>query len=263
VEPSRDQKKSNGSQNRKSQPKQLALSSDSTPNLATLLDSLREFNSETKDQLKDISLSMIDGLSINVKELWTQSTTTWPQIFDASTCWTVQSPTSADLICHTINKIVARKAAEKQAAKKTAKVDEYKHYLQVYSRGQVDSSVDPRLVLAQLYELNKFNLMAILGYQLKSLVPDSSLTTPEALTKFVEPFNEDNVQILLTPTYWVTDLHIGRKAPELEIPMLIRVVDRQLRWYFNNCRTLRKTLGSVPTNAQKFTTDGVRWGPQK
>jgi len=40
-------------------------------------------------------------------------------------------------------------------------------------------------------------------------VPDGILTTPLALSEFVEPFGETNLQLLLTPKLGVNDIDVG------------------------------------------------------
>lgn len=110
------------------------------------------------------------------------------------------------MILGTLDLISARKNAERRK-----KVDDYKVYIVLYSQGLADPVSDPRKAIAQLHEPDKSNPVALIGYRLPKLMSDENpgFITPVTLTRFAEPFNEDNRQILLTPKFWKTDLHIG------------------------------------------------------
>ncbi|KAL5323908.1 hypothetical protein ACEPPN_008450 [Leptodophora sp. 'Broadleaf-Isolate-01'] len=137
--------------------------------------------------------------------LWNESTTTWPRVFEAGECWEKRSPTSEEFIFETLDLISARKLAEKRN-----KVDDYQVYIALYSQGIVDSDLDPRKAIAQLHEPDRLNPVGLIGYRLPKLIPDDNpgFVTPVALSRVVEPFNEHNRQVLCTPKFWMTDLHI-------------------------------------------------------
>jgi hypothetical protein len=169
-----------------------------------LLDCLHKFDSSVYRMLQDITLSTPEEASLETKELWTSATATRPQTFESRFCWRSYPPSGVDLIIRTCNSIAARKQAE---AKGTA--DDYEDYVPAFSKSLYDENLDPLTAIAQLSHPDITKPAALVGYRLPDLVPDGSLVCPEALTQFVEPFKEENLQILLTPEFWVTDLHIG------------------------------------------------------
>ena len=100
----------------------------------------------------------------------------------------MKRPSSQDLIFHTLDLIAARQLAEE-----TGTADDYKEYCPAWSKGLIDPKLDARTAVAQLDEPNLANPVALIGYRLPDLVPDDSLSAPEALTKFVELFEETNL----------------------------------------------------------------------
>jgi hypothetical protein len=171
-------------------------------NVKELLSLVQDF--EDGEELYKLSLSTVDEMTPEIKEMWKQSTVTYPQIFKSAHCWKDEPPTKRKLFLETLKLIDARKLAEK-----TGTEDDYKAYCPAYANDEYDSSLDPREAIFQLCDPNKQNPIAICGYRLPELLADSALRAPKALTKNVEPFAEDNLQILLTPKFWITDLHIG------------------------------------------------------
>jgi hypothetical protein len=108
------------------------------------------------------------------------------------------------MMFHTLDLIASRKLAEKEN-----RADDYREYCPAFRNGAIDSKIDPRTAIAQLYEPNKTHCVALIGYRLPDLLPDESVQVPGALSTMVEPHDETNLQALLTPKFWVTDLHIG------------------------------------------------------
>lgn len=143
-------------------------------------------------------------MSAETKEMWTQSTTTWPHIFESEQCWVSKRPSTEQMMFHTLDLIASRKLAEKEN-----RADDYREYCPAFRNGAIDSKIDPRTAIAQLYEPNKTHCVALIGYRLPDLLPDESVQVPGALSTMVEPHDETNLQALLTPKFWVTDLHIG------------------------------------------------------
>lgn len=177
--------------------------SSPSPMVQELLDYLHDFKSSIRDLVARIGLSTLEDISAETKEMWDATTTIHPHLFDSKECWR-KRPTSEELVFHTLDLIEARRLAEEQD-----RVDDYKEYCPAYSKGLVDPSIDPRTALAQLHEPQIANPIALIGYRLLNLVPDGTLSIPEDLADFVEPLDETNLQVFLTPKYWTTDLHIG------------------------------------------------------
>jgi hypothetical protein len=172
-----------------------------------ILSQLQDFEDSAKLEIEKLSLSTMDEITPEMEKMWNKSTITYPQILESDHCWKSQPPTSEELFLKTDDLIAARKLAEKHG-----KQDDYKEYCPAFRDGLYDPTLDPRKALFQLYEPKKKNPVAICGYRLPEFIEDSALKPPLALTKFVEPVNEDNLQILLTPKFWITDLHIGRHS---------------------------------------------------
>jgi hypothetical protein len=86
-----------------------------------------------------------------------------------------------------------------------------------FRRGEADTKVDPRMAIAQLHDPRDCNHVSLIGFSLAS-VPDTSFSAPLALSEFVEPCDESNLQLIFTPKYCFTDLHID-SAEGLSSPM--------------------------------------------
>jgi len=163
-------------------------------------------------------------MSTETRQMWLESTTTYPRIFDSDQCWVSKRPSSEDMIFDTLDLIASRKLAEKEN-----RVDDYQEYCPAFRNGAIDPDIDPRTAIAQLYEPNKTHCVALIGYRLLDLLPDGSVKVPGALSTYVEPHDETNLQALLTPKFWVTDLHIGTFLKNLRVdPNLIAKFSRQL-----------------------------------
>lgn len=73
----------------------------------------------------------------------------------------------------------------------------------------VGEEADPWKAVAQLHEPSRHEPVAIIGYQLPDVLPDEALKVPQELFH-AKAINETNLQILLTPEFWVTNLLIGK-----------------------------------------------------
>jgi hypothetical protein len=168
-----------------------------------MLSQVQDF--EDGEKLYRLSLSDVDEMTPEIKEMWEKSTITYPRIYKSDQCWRLAPPTSEGLFLKTEDLIDARKLAEKNGTQ-----NDYQAYCPPFANGLHDPSLDPRKAIFQLYNPRKENPIAICGYRLPG-VEDSDFKTPEALTELVEPFSEENLQVLLTPKFWITDLHIGKR----------------------------------------------------
>lgn len=134
------------------------------------------------------------NLSDNIKELWTSTTVTYPRILSANDIWIVDPPTTTNLVLSTLDAIDAAKAGPSAFT--------------VYRRGEADAKRDPRLAITQLMEPKESDPMTIIGLD---ILPDDALAVPVALSEFADAYDVSNQQVLLTPKYAHTDLHIGKK----------------------------------------------------
>jgi hypothetical protein len=149
---------------------------------------------KTYNLINSLSLSNPNNIPETIKKLWTGSTTTWPELLESEECWTVRPPHITNIIVSTLDLIEAEKTD---------------HTINSYRRGGSDHTLDPRIAVAQLAEPNADNPAAIIGLNLESF-PLGILEALLALSEFVEPFDEDEQSLLLTPKFWTTDLHLGK-----------------------------------------------------
>ena len=161
-----------------------------------ILESLGRFHESTKALLEKIPLSTLDEISPETKSLWEQAHTTYPRLFQSNKCWGGQAPTDAALFLATMDMI--------KVSKSNSKVP-----YTVFCRGEVDRKVDPSTALAQLWSPDPAMPVSLVGFNLPKVLDSSVFRAPEELSLFIEPFEEGNQQLLATPTYWKTDLHIG------------------------------------------------------
>lgn len=160
-----------------------------------MLKQLHCLGKRTHALLASLSLSDLDNIPEVTKALWTESTTTWPQLLRSDDCWTAPPPPVTDIILATLDALSEKKN------------DTTINFV-AYRRGGSDASHDPRLAVAQLSEPNASNTAAIIGLNL-DLLPEGIFESSPALSEFAEPFDESEQNLTLTPKYWVTDLHLG------------------------------------------------------
>ncbi|TVY73555.1 hypothetical protein LSUE1_G006060 [Lachnellula suecica] len=169
-----------------------------------LVDILHEFPSNTLAMLRDTPLSTTRNMSNDTKDLWFNSTTRCPGLFASESGWKSGAPSASDLLVAT-QRLIANGYSRDDELKQSF----YAENIPVFIQDIPDSSMDPFKVIAQLHAPNKANPVAIIGCRLPDLLPEDSMITPAALNQFVEPSEAKNSQILLTPKFWTTDLHIG------------------------------------------------------
>jgi len=145
--------------------------------------------------------------------LWEQSTTTWPRAFDSDNCWTGPKPSFPELYLATQNKIADLKVEKFKQRSDIYPSSDKGVYIPAFVKGEMALWKDPSEALLQLLRPNPANPMALVGFRLPEDCPDHILTTPPALSEIITPADETNLQIVLTPKFWVTDLHIGMSSP--------------------------------------------------
>ncbi|KAG4428779.1 hypothetical protein IFR05_015738 [Cadophora sp. M221] len=137
-----------------------------------LLKALDGFDKSTRALLEKIHLSTLDNISVEVMNLWEQAHTTYPR--------RVQIKFKPPL--HVI-----------------------------LSRRGRWGGVDPNIALAQLWSPDPAMPVSLVGFNLPEILPKTIFRTSEEMSVYIEPFDEGNQQLLVTPTYCKTDLHIGMK----------------------------------------------------
>ncbi len=140
-----------------------------------------------------VSLSGSTDVPKEIEMLWNHSTTSLPRILLARDCWDEEHlPTSTKLILSTFDNIDAARATGTCS-------------YTVYRRGESSATTDPRLAIAQLSNPTNACPVVLIGLD---IVPESVFHVPISLSEFVEGHDESNQQMLLTPKFSLTDLHI-------------------------------------------------------
>jgi hypothetical protein len=158
-----------------------------------LVNELQVLDKRVHGLVSSFALSTSSDISAKDLALWTGSTTSSPQILISQECWNNGPPDITKIILSTLDAIQQKKT------------DPAISFV-TYRKGGSDEDADPRLAIAQLSEPNATNPAAILGLD---LIPEGSFEASLALSEFVEPFDQSQQSILLTPKFWNTDLHLG------------------------------------------------------
>lgn len=169
-----------------------------------LLEGLDGFDESTKALLESIPLSTLDDISEGDKNLWEQVHTTYPRLFQSKKCWGGQPPTDIALFLATMKMISESKSSSNPP-------------YTAFCRGEIDGEVDPSIALAQLWSPDPAMPVSLVGFNLPEILPKTIFRAPEEMSLYIEPFEEGNQQLLVTPTYSKTDLHIGMELTLLLI----------------------------------------------
>jgi hypothetical protein len=161
---------------------------------------LEGFNPAILKTILNITLCTLDNVPSETESLWETSTTTLPRLFESADCWNEIPLESTKLILETLDAIADPNTT-----------------IAAFRRGEVDTKVDPRISIAQLHDPKELHPISLIGLNLPS-IPETSFSAPLALSEFVEPRDESNLQLLLTPKYCFTDLHID-SADGISSPM--------------------------------------------
>uniref|UniRef100_A0A093V791 JmjC domain-containing histone demethylation protein 1 n=1 Tax=Talaromyces marneffei PM1 TaxID=1077442 RepID=A0A093V791_TALMA len=138
-----------------------------------------------------------------VRSLWQSCTTSVPTLYNSSQCWTVRIPSARDLV------IDALVRAENTRSQPDSEED-----FRVSCQGEVNGSIDHRIVLAQLIDPDPVQPIFLTGLRLPS-AENYGFRCPYDLCAVVEPEEECNVQVNMTPKYSFVDLHIDYGADGL------------------------------------------------
>ncbi|PMD25870.1 hypothetical protein NA56DRAFT_744873 [Hyaloscypha hepaticicola] len=113
----------------------------------------------------------------------------------------------------------------------------------------VGHQLDPRISIAQLHDPKELHPISLIGFNLRS-VPVTSFSAPLALSEFVEPHDERNLQLLLTPKYGFTDLH-------MDVPALLGLLGRmRLNYILSNLRFQPRMLARENKFCSVIATSG-------
>lgn len=138
-----------------------------------------------------------------VRTLWRFCTTSIPTLYDSSPCWTVRIPSARELVIDVLDR------ADNPRRQPDSEED-----FQVNCQGEINGSIDHRIVVAQLIDPDPVQPVFLTGLRLPS-TESCGFRCPYDLCKVVEPEEECNVQVNMTPKYSFVDLHIGKFSRRL------------------------------------------------
>lgn len=136
----------------------------------------------------------------SVQSLWSLSTTSIPMLLDSSQCWRGRNPLVRELVQDTLACITT--------GTYLPRVNSERDYL-VHYQGEVDTSVDPATVIAQLLDPDPLGPVFLTGMRLQR-VTDLGFRCPPDLCMLAEPMDETNAQVNVTPKFAFVDLHVGK-----------------------------------------------------
>ncbi|KAJ5203619.1 uncharacterized protein N7498_004498 [Penicillium cinerascens] len=144
-------------------------------------------------------LSHWNRMSEHKQDLWYKATSSIPYLLNGSHCWRGRAPLARELFMDTIREI----STENSMTQKTSETQ-----FRVNFQGEVDEAFDPYLVLSQLIDPDPNKTAFLTGLRLPS-VDNFGFRLPCDVSTVVEPFDETNNQVNLTPKYSFVDLHTG------------------------------------------------------
>ncbi|KAE8372197.1 hypothetical protein BDV26DRAFT_286157 [Aspergillus bertholletiae] len=183
-------------------------------NINTILEDIK--------RLFDISCNGSDlcdlaKISSNVQAIWNSSTVSVPVLLPSSKCWVSHAPLQDELIEDTVQAI-AGYSPSMSGSESTFRVN---------FQGEVDSSVKPSLAIAQLVKPRSDKATVYLTGLRLPTVDKLGFRCPDDLCTVVEPMEESNQQVNLTPRFSFVDLHIDYGADGISTP----IGDCQKVWF--------------------------------
>ena len=146
-----------------------------------MLSQVQDF--EDGEKLYRLSLSDVDEMTPEIKEMWEKSTITYSRIYKSNHCWRSEPPTCEGLFLKTQDLIYAQKLAEKNGKQN-----------KTTTRSIVQLSPMVFTTLSSILGKRFSNYpIAICGYWLPGFIEDLDLKPPQALTEITEPFAEENL----------------------------------------------------------------------
>ncbi|EED14478.1 hypothetical protein TSTA_106880 [Talaromyces stipitatus ATCC 10500] len=153
--------------------------------------------------LKHCTLYPLDDVPPTVRSLWQSCTTSLPTLYNSSQCWTVRTPLARELVIDALIKIRSKQI-------QSASEEDFRLNYQ----GEVNESIDPTIVLAQLVDPDPCCPAFLTGLRSPS-VESCGFRCPYDLCTVVEPEEECNIQVNMTPKFSFVDLHIDYGADGL------------------------------------------------
>ncbi|KXL41588.1 hypothetical protein M433DRAFT_72742 [Acidomyces richmondensis BFW] len=150
-------------------------------------------------------LSHWNRMSDQNQDLWLKSTSSAPRLLDGSHCWRGRAPLARELFMDTIKEISTENSTTQKSSESRFRAN---------FQGEVDEAFDPYLVLSQLIDPDPNKPGFLTGLRLPS-IDQFGFRSPCDISSIIEPFDETNNQVNLTPKYSFVDLHTDYGADGL------------------------------------------------
>lgn len=144
-------------------------------------------------------LSYWNRMSEQNQDLWLKCTSSTPYLLNGSRCWRGRAPLARELFMDTIRELSTTNSTTERSSEARFRAN---------FQGEVDEAFDPYLVLSQLIDPDPNKPAFLTGLRLPS-VDSLGFRLPCDISTVVEPFDETNNQVNLTPKYSFVDLHTG------------------------------------------------------
>ncbi|EEA18485.1 hypothetical protein PMAA_102620 [Talaromyces marneffei ATCC 18224] len=167
------------------------------------LDEIQDCFGAAFSGLDRCDLYPIADIPPKVRSLWQSCTTSVPTLYNSSQCWTVRIPSVRELV------IDALVRTENARSRPVSEED-----FRISCQGEINGSMDYRIALAQLIDPDPVQPVFLTGLRLPS-AENCGFRCPYDLCAVVEPEEECNVQVNMTPRYSFVDLHIDYGADGL------------------------------------------------
>ncbi|KAJ5161028.1 hypothetical protein N7492_006420 [Penicillium capsulatum] len=154
--------------------------------------------------------STLESMPEKNRSLWLSTTSSVPSLLDASQSWRGEAPRVRELVMDTLRTIESSDHANASHRSESQ--------FCVNFQGEVDDTVNPRVVISQLVDADHNKTAFLTGLRLP-IVDDLGFRVPPDICRLFEPFSESNNQVNLTPKYSFVDLHIDYGADGLSIPV--------------------------------------------
>lgn len=156
-----------------------------------------KFDPEVIKTFKQLKLSTPADMTPEVRQLWEDYNSRVPSIIDARRCWSDERPTDLKLFAATIEQL--RNATST---------------FTVIRRGEPTNDISAAVeAIGQLVYPHCWNPLKLVDLRF-DILPDGIFTLPKGV---VHAYEVENLQVMLTPKYYYTQLHFGTPLPPIPI----------------------------------------------
>ncbi|KFZ13282.1 hypothetical protein V502_06708 [Pseudogymnoascus sp. VKM F-4520 (FW-2644)] len=146
-----------------------------------------KFDLEVIKTFKELKLSTPADISPEVTQLWKDYNSRVPSIIDARRCWAAERPTDAKLFAATIEQLRSPTST-----------------CTVIRRGEPTNDISAAIeAIGQLVYPHRWNPLKLVDLR-SDILPDGIFSLPKGV---VHAYEVDNLQVMLTPKYYCTQLH--------------------------------------------------------